>query len=236
MVWGTSIFTSAVPREAPRNLRPDQASAAVNCWMDKKQPRPLPELLPVAGITAFSASVKTIYRFDDIRWFQWDDEVDVVRAPLINDSTNRTIWTGDDFPRFTSTVIMQGGTFVSPGLPVSRRLGIPVPDQRPTTSTGALTDADADATPQFDAWVYTFVSGLGEEGAPSEPTGVIQRGFNVDGTIQPVTITMPTGVTGPYDITHKRIYRTVTGAGGATTYQLVAQILLSQPTYIDTAA
>ena len=92
-------------------MRPEQASAAVNCWMDKKQPRPLPELLPVAGISVFSASVKTIYRFDDIRWFQWNDEVDVVRAPLINDSTNRTIWTGDDFPRFTSTVIMQGGGF-----------------------------------------------------------------------------------------------------------------------------
>ena len=129
---------------------------------------------------------------------------------------------------------MQGGTFVSPGLPVSRRLGIPVPDQDPTTSTGALTDADADATPQFDAWAYTFVSDLGEEGAPSKPTGVIQRGFNVDGTIQPVTITMPTGVTGPYNITHKRIYRTVTGLGGGTSYQLVAQILLSQATYDDT--
>ena len=234
MHWGTSVFTCAVPREAPRNLRPDQASAAVDCWMDKKQPRPLPELLPVAGVNAFSASVKTIYRFDDIRWFQWDDEVDVVRAPLINDSTNRTIWTGDDFPRFTSTVIMQGGTFVSPGLPVSRRLGIPVPDQDPTTSIGALTDADADATPLFNAWVYTFVSDLGEEGAPSDPTGVIERGYNIDGTIQPVTITMPTGVTGPYNITHKRLYRTVTGAGGGTSYQLVAQIPLSQAAYDDT--
>ena len=240
MHWGTSVFTCAVPREAPRNLRPDQASAAVDCWMDKKQPRPLPELLPVAGVSPFSPNVKTIYRFDDTRWFQWNDEVDVVRAPLINDSTNRTIWTGENtggstFPRFTSTVIMMGGGFTSPGLPISLRLGIPVPTQDPTAAAGALTDEDPDGTPQFHAWVYTFVSNLGEEGAPSDPTTVIQRGFNADGTIQPVTITMPAAVSGPYNITHKRLYRTVTGASGATSYQLVAQIPLTTATFTDTA-
>ena len=102
------------------------------------------------------------------------------------------------------------------------------------TTVGALSDADAEAEAQFDAWVYTFLSDLGEEGAPSNPSGVVQRGHNVDGTIQPVTITMPTGVTGPYNITHKRIYRTVTGLGGTTTYQLLTQIPLSQETFVDT--
>ena len=240
MHWGTSVFTCAVPREAPRNLRPDQASAALDCWMDKKQPRPLPVLQPVPGVASFSPSVKTIYRFDATRWFQWNSEVNVALAPLIDDSTRRTIWTGENtggstYPRFTSTVIMMGGGFTSPGLPISRRLGIPVPSQDPTTAVGTLTDEDPDASAQFDAWVYTFVSDLGEEGVPSGPTGVVQRGFNLDGTIQPVVVTMPTAVAGPYNITHKRLYRTVTGLGGTTAYQLVAQILLSQATYDDTA-
>ena len=237
---GTAVFSGAVPRTPARLLGKEQAAAAVNCWLDQRQPRPLPELQVVAGVSPFSPSVKTIHRFDDTRWFQWNDEVDVVLAPVISDSTRRTIWTGENtggstFLRFTSTVIMMGGGFTSPGLPISLRLGIPVPTQDPTAVAGTLTDEDTDEVPQFDAWVYTFVSNLGEEGASSSPTAVIERGFNIDGTIQPVTITMPTAVSGPYNITHKRLYRTVMGAGGLTSYQLVTQIPLTTAAFTDAA-
>ena len=233
MVWGNRVFAGEVPRVPARQLPDQAAQVAVNCWLDESQPRPIPEPTLVEGVGEFNTNVKTIFRFDAARWFQWNTDVDAARAPVVEDTTFRTVWTGQDFPRFTSTQIMHGGGFVSPGLPISRRLGIPVPDNAPVAVLDALDDEDADAVAESHAWVYTFVSDLLEEGPPSTPSAVLTRGFNNDGSIQPVTLTMDTAVTGPYSIQSKRIYRTATGASGVTTYLLVASVPFAQASYTD---
>ena len=92
-------------------------------------------------------------------------------------------------------------------------------------------------TAEFHAWVYTYLSDLDEEGPPSDPTAVVQRGFDISGAIETVEIRdLPSAVGGPYNITRKRIYRTATGAGGVTTYRLVATIPIVQATYEDSTA
>ena len=82
------------------------------------------------------------------------------------------------------------------------------------------------------SYVYTFVNDLGEESAPSLPSSIILR---PDGVSVAVTTPTgePTGISGNYFITTKRIYRAATGSTG-TAFRFVAEIPLSQATYTDT--
>jgi hypothetical protein len=81
-------------------------------------------------------------------------------------------------------------------------------------------------------YVYTFVNDLGEESAPSLPSATVLRPDGVSVTVTTPT-GEPTGVSGDYFITTKRIYRAATGSTG-TAYRFVAEIPLSQADYVDT--
>lgn len=86
-------------------------------------------------------------------------------------------------------------------------------------------------TSQIDdrVYVYTLVTELGEEGAPSEASNIVSVG-----TGQVVTVTMPTGITGDGQVyATKRIYRTVTGSNGVARYYFVAEVDMADPTYLD---
>ena len=105
-------------------------------------------------------------------------------------------------------------------------------------ATGQLGNgtAAAEAEKEFHNWVYTYVSDLGEEGPPSNPSRTVERAYLDDGTVQAATLSgLDTGVTGAYGLALKRIYRTVTGTRGNTSYQLLAEIPLAQDTYVDTS-
>jgi hypothetical protein len=82
------------------------------------------------------------------------------------------------------------------------------------------------------SYVYTFVNDLGEESAPSLPSGTILRPDGVSVAITTPT-GEPTGVSGDYFIQTKRIYRAATGSTG-TAFRFVAEIPLSQAVYTDT--
>lgn len=79
------------------------------------------------------------------------------------------------------------------------------------------------------AYVYTYVSDLGEEGPPSPPSDIVNVVVG-----DPVTVggfTAP-----PVDgrvITHRRIYRTNTGSE-TTEFQFVTEIPLATTQYVDT--
>ena len=358
MVWGTDIFRGMVPRLDERLLKPEQAKLAKNCRLAAGTCAPVPLPKPT-GINV-GLNDETIYRFSDTQWFAWNRDVDVVPAPIQDDTLRRTYWTGDGYPKMTTTTIM--GSFVSPGQPVSRRLGIPAPEDAltvslqsvstfsaitqtvstvtfganlknvlvshalpasfflsggapssfrvvfndlndkvwfnmggglvggrrlkddvrdslsiriqastydftlsgwtvanndpsvlessqtmpdgfydylqatgtPVTVTLDVASGAGDTTPETHAWVYTWVSDLGEEGPPSPPSAHTTRAYGHDGDIQGVRLTMATGVTGPYGINRKRIYRTAIGSDGTTSFQFLAEISSSQSTYTDT--
>lgn len=80
------------------------------------------------------------------------------------------------------------------------------------------------------AYVYTWVSAYGEEGPPSPPT--VYTGWSEDPWV--IKLTSPDGsVTTGRNITKARIYRTVTAAGGETTYFLVTELDLATTTFTD---
>lgn len=79
-------------------------------------------------------------------------------------------------------------------------------------------------------YVYTYVTDLGEEGPPSEPSSLISINER-----QTVTITTPTSpsVNG-YLVSTKRIYRTIPNSAGGADYYFVAEIPVTQADYEDT--
>lgn len=79
------------------------------------------------------------------------------------------------------------------------------------------------------AWVYTFVSSLGEEGAPSLPSTVT----NVNPSQVAVLGNMDVSAEGSRNITAKRIYRVNPGVTGAE-YQFVSEIGMGEGGWRDT--
>lgn len=90
--------------------------------------------------------------------------------------------------------------------------------------------SDADETIVFTSYVYTYVNDIGEESAPSDPSGTVQRNVNSSVVVSTPT-TIPTGLD-EYHIEKKRIYRAVTGATG-TVYLFVAEIDLATEEFVD---
>lgn len=78
------------------------------------------------------------------------------------------------------------------------------------------------------AYVYTFVTAMGEEGPPSTPTAIIAADLVQDVALSGMDATAPADTC----VTKKRIYRTVTTDTG-TQYQYVAEIDIATPTYLD---
>jgi hypothetical protein len=97
--------------------------------------------------------------------------------------------------------------------------------------TVAAPDPQDEDETQYTSYVYTFVNEFGEEGPPSPVSDTIQRNINAT-TIVVTPTTLPTGVSGEYGITFKRIYRAVTGALGSE-FLFVAEIALETATYED---
>jgi len=220
---GTRIFRGMVPRLSDRLLAGENAQLARDCWLDRGHPTPVPALERVPGVGIFGASVKTIFRYDgteangDMRFLAFNDDVDVVRSPVINDTLTRVIWSGDVRAgetadnakvKHTSTrILQQGGGFSSGSRPSFRHLGVPAPDTAPTVALGDFTEEDDNLVAENQTWVYTWVTDMNEEGPPSSPSAVVTRGFNTDGSLRPATVTLPATAPANTGVTHARLYR-----------------------------
>jgi hypothetical protein len=98
------------------------------------------------------------------------------------------------------------------------------------TITVSPPNTQASTTTTATAYVYTFVNDLGEESGPSPASQTILKPESSS-----VTVTTPTSVASGleiYNVTHKRIYRAVTGVSG-TVFRFVAEIPLTTPSYND---
>jgi hypothetical protein len=82
------------------------------------------------------------------------------------------------------------------------------------------------------AYVYTWVTAYGEEGPPSDPS-VVNGWSNATWTVSLFTPT-PADMGVDRNITHTRIYRSITNLSGQGTYFLVAEIPVTQAVYVDT--
>jgi hypothetical protein len=177
---------------------------------------------------------KTIYRFgeqeaaDTQYWFTWTTDVDVVRAPISGDTTERTYFSGDGAPKKTNASLAQTGGSQYPMN--AYKLGVPMPDTSLCTVVAGGSPTDPTSEEISVAYVVTYVTHWDEEGAPGA-NGIGPVTFR-NGQDRQVN-NLPTAPTGNYNLRGKRIYRAVTGSS-ASAYQYVTEIPLSQTTFSDT--
>lgn len=225
------IFSGIAPRLDPRRIGETNAQTALNCDLRNGTLRALRGTSAVWTLTK-PGTIKTIYRFgqtlsdESLYWFHWTDDVDVARGQIAGDTDERTYYTGDStygHPRVTkASIALTGGT----NYPMaSYRLGVPAPASAPTT--GGVSGPDNNNTIETRAYVYTYVTGDGEEGAPSLPMSQTAK----DG--QTVQINNMVAPPAGYNITSKRIYRTVSTSATPIDYQFVAQISSATSSYAD---
>jgi hypothetical protein len=231
MIIKMNEFAGMAPQQNPINMDVRYAQSAINTKLIYGNLRPWKAVRTI--VTPAKAGLKkTIYRWgenltaEETYWFSWTTDVDVVRAPIDNDTSERTYFTGDEYPKKTdSTLYAAGGT----SYPMNAyKLGIPAPASAPSVAvSGAATNATDVALSV--AYVVTYVSAWGEESAPSPPTAVVS--YKAGQTVNITAILVAPA--GNYNVTSKRIYRSNSGSKG-TAFQFVTEIAVAYTTYADT--
>jgi hypothetical protein len=213
----------------PTLLSTEQAQVASDVKLQSGELRPWHKEVFVLGSN--TPNTKTLYQLQGpanaTGWLAWSTDVDVVTSPVGDSIDYRFYYTGDGTPRKSNwgMAAAAGG-----GVANYYEMGVPAPTGAPTCTV----TAGSGNISETRSYIYTYVSTFGnieEESAPSPATLVI---CHTSGD----TVTV-TGFTAPpaghYNITKRRIYRSVTGTT-STVYQQVAEIPLSTTSYADTKA
>jgi hypothetical protein len=221
-------FSGTAPGVAPRLLADQFGQIAENVDLESGRLVSIKEDSDV--YTLQNSTRRSIYYYRDTSWLEWnEDNVSVVPGPIPGDTTDRLYFTGDDYPRVGNVSTLVSG---SAGYPVnSFRLGIPAPASAPTTAKSGT--ADATQTPSDVSYVFTFVSGFGEEGPPSPASAV----FELTDT-ETVVVTMGSSLSGNFNFgatsgALRRIYRSNTGSTN-TTFQFAGEVPYATQTFTDT--
>lgn len=237
-------FAGIAPRYSARLLAQNGATTASNCKLLSGELRGLHETQLLHDFTADNLPnpVARAYRLPETvgaplpisiadTWLPfYDANVDFVRSPVLEDQFERYYWTGNSFlygglPQYSTRAKIDAA---QPGPPSSAgqayKLGIPTP-------VNAVSITPPAGLISTRVYIYTFVSGYGEEGPPSPPTTATGNAgtWAISG--------FDTTISDPADrnITAVNIYRTVTGAV-STNYYFVATISLGTTSYNDTAS
>lgn len=233
-----SPFGGMVPAVDEGLLAPVNAALAQNTWLYNGNVVGLPQPKQLRALTDTAAG--KVYRLpnnytdsahlSDSVWMEFSHpDTDVIRSQVFGDTFDRYYWASPlDVPRYMTRAQIAAS---APALAGAYILGIPAP-------TSALTGSPsggASATLKTVAYVQTFVSAYGEEGAPNAP--LILSGVKIDATVNLNLVAADPGDLGTNrNITHKRIYRTITASNGDTTYFFVAEVPVATTTYADSAS
>ncbi|MGB7996564.1 MAG: hypothetical protein WCF45_10605 [Photobacterium halotolerans] len=218
-------FRGALPRVAPHLLPEQAAQVAENCKFERGYLEPISDLSPVGA--AIKAGTKSLFNYLGQHWFSWTTEVTAVSSPIPKDPYQRVYFCGTDVPRFTKQDIAIGGTLPE----ASIKLGVPKPAGKisanaPSGGSGDITDAADDET-RF--YIFTWVTDLGEEGPPSDPSNVVTV-YNPES--DSVSLSLPAIGTNDRNITHRRVYRSAT-AGDVAEWLLVTELPVNTTSYTD---
>lgn len=220
-----TVFSGIRPKADPRLLPTGNAQKAENVDTARGGLRPLAGVKDIAPLSKIG--VKTIYRFGqalhdpDKFWFHWTMDVDVVKGPINDDTAERTYWTGDGAPKYTTNQLGTGGA----NLPAAARpLGVPAPAVAPTLA--ATGTSATGASTETRVYVYTLVSVDGAESAPSPPATVA---MTVGQSI--VLSNMATTAENAIPLSAKRIYRAQRGV-----YLFVSEVPATQTSFQDSLA
>lgn len=193
--------------------------------------------LNVGTVPAGRASIYRMGRdapSDASYWLSSATEADYVRSFIADDSAERTYWTDGLIPKWTDNSI---GLGAPPYPAVTRLLGVPVPGTANTEMTvgtppTVTLQAAGGGAVESRYYVVTWVNDRGEESAPSPVSALL----NVNGG-STVRVTRASGIpSGAWGLAKWRIYRTMTGASGATEFAYVGEALDSAAYFDDAIA
>ncbi len=223
MLIGTNRFAGIAPRVANHLKADDQSAEALDVDVSNGSIVPFRGLTTQSGVTVGSTD-KTIYRskYSGL-WDSYPLPVDVVRSPIANDGYDRAYWVADGDGQIP--YVSQNWDFVNK----TRPLGVPKPEaQCVAVVNGAPPEGASELIAESRAYLYTFVSDMGEEGPPSLSSAILTIYPDSD---QTVTITIPNAPRA--GIVAVNIYRTNSGSTG-TEYQFVDGVAIAgNPTYVD---
>ncbi len=223
-------FSGIVPRTGPTQLEANQAQRALNVKLQSRELRSWAD--PVLEYVPTTPNVQTIYYIDSPNgeqyWLEWATDVDMVPGPVADINEFRYYYTGDGAPKKTNYALATTtGTGTRPFPDAWLYMGVPAPAAAATLAASSST-----APTETRAYVYTYVSTFGtvkEESAPS-PAATVSVS-TAPGTTVTVSAFSAAPTTG-YNITHRRIYRTITGATNVI-YSFVAEIPIATSSYVD---
>lgn len=171
-----AAFSGIAPKIQSRLLNDTNGQAADNVRLLSGAIEPWKKPIVVTGSSLAVGNVLSIFRMSNgitSYWLSWARDVDCVPSLIAGDEAQRIYYTGDGEPRISNLALATAGGGVMPsGFYV---LGVPAPLVAPTvTPSGGVGAADS------RAYMETFVTAWGEEGAPS-PASTVTTG-KVDDT------------------------------------------------------
>ena len=229
VAYKVEAFGGMAPAIDDRLLSPNAASHAVNAWLDVGN---LSGFYALKEIQLAPINIGKVYRIpnnydrsDDFAeskyMFFENPDTDVIRGATFGDTHDRYYWASTTSPPQYNTrarILADDPPWI---------LGIPTPTTPPTVDVTGGT-----GTTLTRAYVVTFVSEYGEEGAPSPAglgTGAVDGAWDISDI--PVPVAGDMGV--DRNITHKRLYRTITSSSGVATFFLVTELLSTVTDYND---
>ena len=232
-----SPFGGMVPAVDDSLLAPINAALAQDTWTYSGAVVGLPERKVVYELV--DPDTTKVYRLpnnytdalhiSDSVWLEFPHpDTDVLRTQVVDDTFDRYYWASPlDAPRYMTQAQVVAA---APALAGAYLLGIPAPG----TITG-IVSGGVSATLKSVAYVQTFVSAYGEEGQPSPPKTYTAQKIDATYTItfdQPDPADLGTN----RNITHMRLYRTITATNGTTTYFFLTEVPVGTVSYADNAS
>ena len=200
-------FSGEIPRLVPRLLPDTAAQNATNARLESGGLTPYRKPKFITRISTIPAGqIETIFRNGET-WMAWDKPVYVAPGPVAAD---RLYVMGDGAPK----MIVGGTTYP---------LAVPMPSAALTAATSGTGTGDVFSR----VYVYTFVTGFGEESEPSAISNEVnwQAG-------QTVTLSGFQAAPAGRNITKQRIYRSQTSLSGTDLY-FIAERDASAANFVD---
>lgn len=188
--------------------------------------RPWKTPLTVASVPA---GRQTIYRMgrdvasDSQYWLSWTGTVHAVRGFDAEDTTERTYYTGDGAPKVTNNVM---GLSSAPYPTTARPLGVPAPTTALTATVNAGTWKGLENSYYY---VYTYVNDWGWESAPGPVSAEVVKPTDATVSLTGFGV-VPSG---NYGVNKIRVYRTQSGATGATEFYFLRELALGTTSTSD---
>jgi len=224
-------FLGIQPRLRAHLLPENGATEAKDLVLSRGSIEPLKAPAYVLDL-AKAGPIKSIYRFgkdidsDTVHWFHWAADADVTRGPIPDDTMERTYFTVAGQPPMVTDATIATADSLMPT--TAYRLGVPTPETQAIVSTTEQQNP-GDLAAQSCLLAYTYVSGWGEEGPPS----AVSMPFDVK-TGDTVNVSNLDGPpSGAYNITHKRLYVSVTDATGVAVLRFWKEIAVGSGSYSE---